>query len=429
MGWDASDCRKYGSTPVRNAPSTITATAILGRMRGLSTLPPLSLYLHLPWCVSKCPYCDFNSHALALAAPGRVRADGALEAQYVDALLRDLEFDLPAIWGRPVVSVFIGGGTPSLFSAAALARLLDGLRARLSFRPGLEITIEANPGSAEYGHLAGYREAGINRISFGAQSFDDQALARLGRVHRAAETELAVTAARQAGFARINIDLMYGLPEQSLDQALTDLDRALALEVDHLSHYQLTLEPNTVFAAKPPHGLPDNEALADIEQASAERIVKAGLARYEISAWAKPGQQCAHNLNYWRFGDYLGLGAGAHGKLTLPAEARIERTVRVKTPRSYMALIGDGADPVQRQAVSADDLPFEFMLNALRLVDGVAVDDFSTRTGLAIDALEPAWTHLIDAGLMVANRGRLAATPRGLAMLNDVLSAFLPARR
>ncbi len=381
----------------------------------LLQLPPLSLYVHLPWCVRKCPYCDFNSH---------VRPEELPEQAYVDALLADLEQDLPRVWGRPVVSVFLGGGTPSLFSGAAIERLLDGVWARLSVRPGAEITLETNPGTVEYGRFEDYRAAGVTRLSIGAQSFHDPSLQALGRIHSAKETHVAIASARAAGFDEINIDLMHGLPQQDLSLALADVEAALDLGVPHISHYQLTLEPNTLFAARPPQ-LPDADLCADIEEACSERLAAAGLQRYEVSAWARPGHEAQHNLNYWRFGDYLGIGAGAHGKITDLARPGIFRYHRLRHPRLYLA-----STPAQRisgeEWVAAERLPFEFMLNALRLVEGFDLSLFEQRSGLNREVLLSRMHALCRDGLLQLDDQRLAATPRGLQLLNDVQLAFLP---
>ncbi len=296
--------------------------------------PPLSLYVHLPWCVRKCPYCDFNSHA----------AKGALPFdEYVDALIRDLDHDLPLVWGRVVNSVFFGGGTPSLFPPEAIDRFLQAASARLRFAPGLEITLETNPGTAEHGRFDRYLAAGVNRLSFGIQSFDDAALQRLGRIHDSAEAERAVKLAQDAGYDNLNLDLMYALPEQTLAQAENDLVRAFALQPTHVSHYQLTLEPNTVFFARPPRGIPDDDAAWDMQEHCQQLLADAGYAQYEVSAYARPGRQCAHNLNYWRFGDYLGIGAGAHGKISSGAEQHVLRRWKHKHPQTYLAQAGGAA--------------------------------------------------------------------------------------
>ena len=326
----------------------------------LST-PPLSLYVHLPWCVRKCPYCDFNSHE------GR----GALPFEpYVDALIADLDHDLPLAWGRTVQTVFFGGGTPSLFPAAAIDRFLQAASSRLRFAPGAEITLETNPGTAEHGRFEHYLAAGVNRLSFGVQSFDDGCLRRLGRIHDSGEAERAVKMAQDAGFDNFNLDLMYALPEQTLAMAERDVERALALQPAHISHYQLTLEPNTLFAARPPAGIPEHDEAWDMQERCQALLADAGYAQYEISAYARPGRQCAHNLNYWRFGDYLGIGAGAHGKLTLGSEQSILRRWKVKHPAEYLAKAGTPAAIGGDERIADERRPFDFMLNALRLNEG-----------------------------------------------------------
>jgi len=394
-------------------------------------LPPLSLYIHLPWCVAKCPYCDFNSHALARELP---------EERYIDALLADLEVDLPRAWGRPVISVFLGGGTPSLFSATAIDRLLAGVRARLQVAPGAEITMEANPGTVEHDRFEAYREAGINRISLGIQSFDDAQLKKLGRIHSAAEAAGAIEAVAAAGFERFNLDLMWALPEQTVDQAVADIERALAFGPRHLSHYQLTLEPNTVFARHPPR-LPPEDAVIDMQAACAERIAAAGLHAYEISAWAEPGQESVHNLNYWRFGDYLGIGAGAHGKITLPAEESIVRTRRKSHPRPYLKALDDGRFIAEERTVGSDELAFEYFLNRLRLDEPIALADFEDRTGLPAGTIRNALRRASELDLIRISgvaHGRfepelplerstiIRRTERGHRYLNDLQALFLP---
>ncbi|MBZ4040531.1 radical SAM family heme chaperone HemW [Novilysobacter selenitireducens] len=378
--------------------------------------PPLSLYVHLPWCVRKCPYCDFNSHE------GR----GALPFEpYVDALLADLDFDLPLVWGRTVHSVFFGGGTPSLFPAAAIDRLLQGASSRLRFAPGCEITLETNPGTAEHGRFEHYRAAGVNRLSFGIQSFDDGCLQRLGRIHDSAEADAAVKLAQDAGFDNINLDLMYALPGQDLAMAEHDLERAFALKPAHVSHYQLTLEPNTVFAARPPQGLPDEDAGWDMQERCQALLRDAGYVQYEVSAYARPGRQCAHNLNYWRYGDYLGIGAGAHGKLTLGHEQSILRRWKLKHPTRYLAAAG------REEAIGGDDRieparrPFEYMLNVLRLVEGFALADFEARTGLARSTIETPLRRAYASGWLEREGDRVRPTELGRRFTNDVMSLFL----
>jgi oxygen-independent coproporphyrinogen-3 oxidase len=375
-------------------------------------LPPLSLYLHFPWCVAKCPYCDFNSHALRGELP---------ETEYIEALARDLEFQRTRCGRRVIHSVFLGGGTPSLFSAQGIARVLEFARRELNFAGGIEITLEANPGTVERGRFAEYKSAGINRVSLGAQSFDPQQLRTLGRIHSPAETRRAAAELHAAGLTNFNIDLMYGLPGQDQKAALFDIEQALALEPSHLSHYQLTLEAGTVFAANPP-ALPGEDEAAVTLEACQERLARAGFARYEISAYARPGAQCAHNLNYWRFGDYLGVGAGAHGKMTEAAGGAIMRSAQWREPRRYMA---SAPHPQTCAAVAERELPFEFMLNALRLVDGFAISTFEEYTGLAWSSLAPEVAALERRGL-IETLGKLCrSTPRGLAFLNETLLQFL----
>lgn len=378
--------------------------------------PPLSLYIHLPWCVRKCPYCDFNSHG----------ARGALPFDaYVDALVRDLEQDLPLAWGRVVHSVFFGGGTPSLFPPGHIDRILAAARARLRFAPDCEITLETNPGTAEHGRFEGYLEAGVNRLSFGVQSFDDGCLQRLGRIHDSGEARDAVRMAQAAGFSNINIDLMYALPGQDIAMALADLERAFALEPTHVSHYQLTLEPNTVFAARPPAGIPDDDASWDMQERCQAALAGAGYAQYEVSAYARDGMRCRHNLNYWRFGDYLGIGAGAHGKLTLGAEQAVLRRWKHKHPATFMDTAGTPASIGGDERIEPARRPFEFMLNALRLVDGVAWSDFEARTGLPRAAIAPALARAVDAGWLLDDGQRLVPTDLGRRFTNDVVALFL----
>jgi oxygen-independent coproporphyrinogen-3 oxidase len=380
------------------------------------SLPPLALYIHIPWCVKKCPYCDFNSHN---------RPDALPVAAYVDALLADLDQDLPRVWGRPVTSVFFGGGTPSLFSADAIARILDGCAARLSFRPGLEITLETNPGTIEHDRFEAYRRAGVNRISFGIQSFDDGCLQRLGRIHDSAQAERAVKLAQDAGLDNLNLDLMYALPQQTLAMARHDVERALALQPAHLSHYQLTLEPNTVFAAKPPPGIPEDDLAWDMQEACQAAIAEAGFAQYEVSAYARTERQCAHNLNYWRFGDYLGIGAGAHGKLTQPAEDGILRRWKVKQPRDYLAKATSSERIGGDDWIGTQQRPFDFMLNALRLNEGFALAWFEARTGLPRSALQPTLAQCVAREWLEVEGDRIRPTAFGRRFLNDVMGAFL----
>ena len=377
---------------------------------------PLALYVHIPWCARKCPYCDFNSHEAREPLPERA---------YVDALLADLEQDLPRVWGRRIDSLFIGGGTPSLFSAEALDRLLSGLRARLPLRPDLEITLEANPGTVERSKFAEFREIGINRLSIGVQSFDDGHLHALGRIHDRRAAIAAAEAAHAAGLDNFNLDLMFGLPGQTVAQALTDIACALALQPAHLSYYQLTLEPNTRFYRSPPL-LPDDETIDVIQDRAQEELARHGYPRYEVSAYARADRRCRHNLNYWEFGDYLGIGAGAHGKLSDPAAGQIQRLWKVKHPRDYLARAGTpagvGGDALVREA----ELPLEFLMNALRLVEGVPAALFGERAGLPLAALEPGWSQARTRGLLESDPERLQASELGLRFLNDLLQAFMP---
>ena len=377
---------------------------------------PLSLYIHIPWCVRKCPYCDFNSHEARGAVPERA---------YVDALLADLEQDLPRVWGRRIDSVFFGGGTPSLFSAEALDRLLSGLRARLPLRPDAEMTLEANPGTVERGHFAEFCAIGINRLSIGVQSFHDEHLARLGRIHGRRDAYAAAEAAHAAGLANFNLDLMFGLPQQTVEQGLADIADAIALQPAHVSYYQLTIEPNTAFHHSPPT-LPAEETTDSLQQRAHLELTRHGYARYEVSAYAREGRHCRHNLNYWEFGDYLGIGAGAHGKLTDPASGQIHRFWKLKHPRDYLAHAGTPAGVGGDGMIEKQDVPVEFLLNALRLVDGVPAALFCERTGLPLAALEPALTQAREREWLEAAPSRLQPTALGLRFLNDVLQVFMP---
>jgi oxygen-independent coproporphyrinogen-3 oxidase len=378
--------------------------------------PPLSLYIHIPWCVRKCPYCDFNSHQ----QKGELPID-----EYVAALTADLEQDLPLAWGRSVHSVFFGGGTPSLFPPAAIGAILDACSARLRFAPGAEITMECNPGTAEHGRFEEYLRAGVNRVSFGVQSFDDSCLQRLGRIHDSREAERAVKLAQDAGVGNINLDLMYALPGQDLAMALHDVERAVALQPQHLSHYQLTLEPNTVFAAKPPEGLPAEDDSWDMQERCIEAMAQAGFAQYEVSAYAQPDRQCAHNLNYWRFGDYLGIGAGAHGKLSLGASGEVRRRWKLKNPREYLASAGTAASIGGDDALTTAQLPFDYMLNTLRLVEGFSLADFEARTGLPRAAIAPPLEIARERGWLEVDAARVTPTELGRRFTNDVISLFL----
>ena len=392
------------------APVRIDAAALSGPR--FSALPPLALYVHIPWCLRKCPYCDFNSHEAKGEAP---------EASYVEALVADLELALPSIWSRRVFSVFIGGGTPSLFSAAAIDRLLAAIRARVPLEPGAEVTLEANPGTFEREKFAGYRDAGVNRLSLGIQSFDPQHLKDIGRVHDADEARRAADAAL-AIFGNVNVDLMYALPRQTVAEAEADLDAALAFSPPHLSFYHLTLEPNTLFHRYPPP-LPDDETTADIEDAVHSKLDAAGYGHYETSAYARPGRECRHNLNYWKFGDYLGIGAGAHSKLSFAD--RVVRQVRHKQPKQYLEQIALGAPLMEDSVVKRDDIGFEFMLNALRLTEGVPSTLFAERTGYPLSLVRRGLEEAEARGLLERDPSVLRPTPLGQRFLNDLQQLFL----
>ncbi|KGA25824.1 coproporphyrinogen III oxidase [Pectobacterium brasiliense] len=373
-------------------------------------LPPLSLYIHIPWCVQKCPYCDFNSHALKGDVPHQ---------EYVDHLLADLDADLPLASGRELHSIFIGGGTPSLLSAEAMQALLDGVRARIPLTPDAEITMEANPGTVEADRFSGYQRAGINRISIGVQSFDPQKLTRLGRIHGPDEAKRAAHLANGLGLRSFNLDLMHGLPDQSLDEALDDLRQAIALNPPHLSWYQLTIEPNTLFSSRPPT-LPDDDALWDIYEQGHALLSAAGYQQYETSAYAKPGYQCQHNLNYWRFGDYLGIGCGAHGKLTF-SDGRILRTVKVRHPRGYM----QGTYLDKQHDVANDERPFEFFMNRFRLLEAAPRADFTAYTGLEEHSIRPQLDQALAQGYLTETATHWQITEHGKLFLNSLLELFL----
>ncbi|EZH76699.1 oxidase [Ectopseudomonas composti] len=379
---------------------------------GSFLLPPLALYIHIPWCVRKCPYCDFNSHAAGPMLP---------EEEYVDALLADLDIDLQHAHSRPLTSIFFGGGTPSLFSDRALGRLLEGVERRIAFAPDIEITLEANPGTFEQAKFKGYRSLGINRLSIGVQSFQEAKLKALGRIHNGDEAIRAADMARAAGFDNFNLDLMHGLPEQSIEDALFDLRTAIAQAPTHLSWYQLTMEPNTVFWSQPPE-LPEDDLLWDIQEAGQALLAAEGYAQYEVSAYAQPGKQARHNLNYWTFGDFLGIGAGAHAKLSTP-DGRILRTWKTRLPKDYL----DPAKAFQagERLLQADELPFEFLMNVLRLSEGAPAELFSHRTGLPLQQLEQARREAERLGLLQADDTRLVATAKGQLFLNDLLQQFL----
>ncbi|HWG75886.1 MAG TPA: radical SAM family heme chaperone HemW [Steroidobacteraceae bacterium] len=395
-------------------------------MDAAAPLPPLSLYVHFPWCVRKCPYCDFNSHALRAELP---------EGRYIEALLTDLAREQLHARDRPVLSIFLGGGTPSLFSPSAMARLLEGCARMLRLADALEVTLEANPGTIERGRFADYRAAGITRVSLGAQSFSDAQLQRLGRIHAADDTRRAAEELHAAGLANFNLDLMYGLPGQDEDAACADVQAALSLAPAHISHYQLTLEPGTLFAAHPPEALPDTDRGAELQHACQQRLAQAGFAQYEVSAYARPGARCRHNLNYWEFGDYLGIGAGAHGKRTLAAGSaptlsglRIERTAKWREPRRYLAAVEGALETVaELRSVTADELPFEYLMNALRLREGFAPAQFEARTGLPRQVIADGWQSLQRRGLLEVADGHWRASERGFDLLNGLLAEFLPA--
>jgi oxygen-independent coproporphyrinogen-3 oxidase len=388
-----------------------------GQIR-LPALPPLTLYVHVPWCVRKCPYCDFNSHAV----PGEQKSlHPELERRYLDALRADLESSLPMVWGRRVHAVFIGGGTPSLLSASGLERLLNDIRSLLPIEADAEITLEANPGTVESGKFAEFARSGINRISIGIQSFNDRHLQAIGRVHDGAEASRAVEIA-QRHFANINLDLMYALPGQSLDECTTDIRRALAYGTQHLSVYHLSIEPNTVFAKFPPV-VPCDDDAALMQESIDSMTAESGFEHYEISAYARTGKASRHNLNYWHFGDYLGIGAGAHGKLSFPE--RVVRQARFKQPEAYMESAMTGHALVEEKDVPAAELGFEFMLNALRLTDGVPVSLFAERTGLPVTAISKALAEAQAKGLMSANPSKLEPTQLGRRFLNDLQAIFL----
>lgn len=371
----------------------------------------LALYLHFPWCVSKCPYCDFNSHALKEALP---------EQRYIEALLADVAVQAPLVAGRSVSTLFLGGGTPSLFPPDALGRLFEGLRAHLSIDPDAEITLEANPATVERGRFAEYRAAGINRVSLGAQSFNAGTLKVLGRIHQPADVLRAAEELHACGLANFNLDLMYALPEQSPQEAIADVRAALALAPAHLSHYQLTLEPGTLFAARPPP-LPDDDTAWQMQQDCQALLAAEGFEQYEVSAYARSGRRCRHNLNYWRFGDYLGVGAGAHGKLT---QGVVRRSVHLREPRRYLASAAAGPE---WRVVPAEDLPFEFMMNALRLNEGFTAAAYEAGTGQPLASIRTVLDRLTDQGLLASRDGaQWQTTPRGMQFLNELLQDFLP---
>ena len=378
--------------------------------------PPLALYIHIPWCVRKCPYCDFNSHEQKNDLP---------VADYIAALQRDLEQDLPLVWGRTVHSVFFGGGTPSLFSGAAMSDILAMASSRVRFAPNCEITMEYNPGTVEHDRFENYLAAGINRLSFGVQSFDDGCLERLGRIHNAGKAREAVLKAQDAGFNNINLDLMYALPEQTLAMALHDVEQAIALNPQHLSHYQLTLEPNTLFAAMPPTGIPEMDDAWDMQEACIALMAEHDYAQYEVSAYAKPGKRCQHNLNYWQYGDYLGIGAGAHGKISSGESGQILRRWKPKNPRNYMQSAGTQAGIGGDEHVALKNRPFDYMLNALRLVDGFSLNDFEYRTGLSRKTIATELHKAFAEQWLSQDGDWVKPTELGMRFANNVMGLFL----
>ncbi|WP_314342742.1 radical SAM family heme chaperone HemW [Simonsiella muelleri] len=381
----------------------------------LTTLPPLSLYIHIPWCIQKCPYCDFNSHKIKTTLN---------EQTYINALLVDLQSELPYFWGRQIQTIFIGGGTPSVFQADSINQLLSGIRALVKLNPEAEITLEANPSTFERNKFQGFKDAGINRLSIGVQSFDDTQLKTLGRIHNATEAQAAIETACQI-FERVNIDLMYALPRQTVQAALHDVRTAIGLGVSHISAYQLTLEPNTPFGHTPPQGLPEDDTAQDIEDAIHNELANVGFTQYETSAFSKhPNQRARHNINYWQFGDYVGIGAGAHGKLS--HHNHIERTTRKRHPNDYLAAMQHNPnDTIERKIIQLTDLPFEFMMNALRLVDGVPTTYFTERTGVSIAKISQQIQIAQQKNLLDSNPMFLRPTELGRRFLNDLIEIFL----
>ncbi len=385
-------------------------------MTSLLNNPPLGLYVHMPWCVRKCPYCDFNSHAVPESLP----AD-----EYIRALVADLEQDLPLAWGRPVGSIYFGGGTPSLFPADQIAEFLSAVRARLNLRPDVEITLEANPGTIEHDSFSAYAKAGINRVSLGVQSFDDGLLKSIGRIHGREEIEQSLRSLNLAGISNFNIDLMYALPGQSSAQSRRDIELAINAGPAHISFYQLTIEPNTAFAVQPP-ALPEEDMAWDMQQTGLEMLEAAAYAQYEISAFAQAGLQSRHNMNYWRYGDFLAVGAGAHGKITLPAEDKVRRYAKHRHPRRYLQGLDSGDWLAENRLLGSKERVFEFFLNQLRLKHGVNIDDFSARTGLSWQVVESRVQQAIDKGLMEIDRTSLRPTELGWKFVNDIQQIFLP---
>jgi putative oxygen-independent coproporphyrinogen III oxidase len=378
--------------------------------------PPLSLYVHMPWCVRKCPYCDFNSHT----APESLPADA-----YINALISDLEQDLSLVWGRPVQSIYFGGGTPSLFSADHLAVFLSAVRARLNLRPDIEITLEANPGTIEHDSFSAYANAGINRVSLGVQSFDNNMLKKIGRIHGRSEIEQSLQSLKLSGISNFNIDLMYALPGQSPEQSRSDIELAVDAGPTHVSFYQLTIEPNTAFAAQPPR-LPEDDTAWDMQQSGIESLETASYRQYEISAFALKGKQSRHNMNYWRYGDFLAIGAGAHGKITSPADGKIWRYAKHRHPKRYLQGLDGGDWCAERRSLGSEERVFEFFLNQLRLRQGVYIQDFSARTGLSWQVVEQRVQQAVDRGLLELHQERVRPTELGWKFVNDIQQMFLP---
>ena len=394
-------------------PLNIVRLSLIAFMPQFTLLPPLSLYIHIPWCVRKCPYCDFNSHAAGEHLP---------EDEYIQALVRDLEQQLPSVWGRRLQSIFIGGGTPSLFSPTALQTLLSHIRMLIPCPPNMEVTMEANPGTFEQEKFNGFFQAGINRLSIGVQSFNDKQLKQLGRIHSAQEALNAIEMAKQAGFENINLDIMFGLPEQSLKQGLQDLQTAIDCQPSHLSWYQLTVEPNTLFYSQPP-SLPDDEDIWELQQQGQALLQQHGYQQYEISAYAKSGKQCQHNLNYWQFGDYLAIGAGAHGKISRADDHSIRRYAQHRQPQQYL----DATNKTSSEHfISNADRSYEFMLNSLRLKQGFTLELFEQYTGLNRQVIEGRCEQAIEKGLLSRQGSQLRASETGYLFLNDLINLFYP---
>jgi len=384
--------------------------------RQFTLLPPLSLYIHIPWCIKKCPYCDFNSHAAGDHIP---------EDEYVDALIRDINSELPNVWGRRISSIFIGGGTPSLFSAASYERLLSHIHAVLPCLPDMEITLEANPGTFEQNKFSDFRKTGINRLSIGIQSFDDQQLATLGRVHNGLEARRAIDMVHKAGFDNFNLDLMYALPSQTTQQAIRDLKTALSFKPTHLSHYQLTIEPNTFFHTHVPEKLPENDLIWEMQHESQRLLASTGFQQYEVSAYSQAGCQSQHNLNYWQFGDYLGIGAGAHGKISRADNNQVYRVSKLRQPKAYMQHAGQKTVISTQDDITAAQIDFEFMLNALRLKQGVETELYQQRTGQHLDSIDEKIQLAVAKGLLDTSQQRIKPTEQGFLFLNDLLLIFL----